>query len=497
MSEAAMPPLEMILRQCASAAPQPWYPRQYAQQTGVSRDSLDPHLERLRLGGFVQLTDWTKDFGQGYLLTPLGKDLLDRPRLLEGVRQGNLPEGRPPEPDPVVQPEVEIQGDRVREMAVSPVPFAPRVTLALIWVNIAWFGVGLTIAQRAGIEMGDYFGMRAPVSIILQQGALRGDLVYDDHQWWRMLTCAFVHIGLFHLVANMFSLWMIGPLLERVLGPGRYLLFYLLSALGGSIGVLVQAPGNPTAGASGAIWGLMTGLAIFVFMHRRSLPPDVFQSWFRQLIGVILISIFITMQNQRISKGGHYGGGIAGALLIMPVDSLRLRRGARAILAAVVILVMTGAGFRYAYQSLEEAIGARDGDLFQRRSMGEANQFNDTFLKQLWEQDAQSAKLTHESLSELRAFENRDPEDVKKLRKRIEQQVASTNQLKDEMTKVKFRSEVVEEARVAAIDILSANVALLTRIDECLQNLNPCNLEKEEDALRKAHATWKNLRGLR
>ena len=282
MSEVAMPPLEMILRQCASAAPQPWYPKQYAQKSGVSRDSLDPHLDRLRLGGFVQLTEWTKDFGQGYQLTPAGKDLLDRPRLLDDVRQGNLPEGRPPEPEAAAQPEVEIEGDRVREMVASRAPFAPRVTLALIWLNIAWFGVGLMMAQRAGVSLEDYFAMKAPGPVLLAQGALRGDLIYDDHQWWRLLTMAFVHIGLLHLLANMFSLWMIGPLVERGLGPRRYLLFYLLSALGGGLGVLVETPNTVAAGASGAIWGVMGGLGVYVFANRQSLPPDTFQWWARR-----------------------------------------------------------------------------------------------------------------------------------------------------------------------------------------------------------------------
>jgi hypothetical protein len=57
MTNLGTDPLEAILRLCAAAAPKPWYPRLYTEETGVSRDSLDPHLERLRLGGLIQLTE--------------------------------------------------------------------------------------------------------------------------------------------------------------------------------------------------------------------------------------------------------------------------------------------------------------------------------------------------------------------------------------------------------------------------------------------------------
>src|SRR5262249_43669726 len=64
MSYAANDFLEEILRGCAAAAPQPWYPREYARARGIDRDSLDRPLERLRLGGLVQLTDWVQGLGQ-------------------------------------------------------------------------------------------------------------------------------------------------------------------------------------------------------------------------------------------------------------------------------------------------------------------------------------------------------------------------------------------------------------------------------------------------
>ena len=136
-------------------------------------------------------------------------------------------------------------------------------------------------------------------------------------------------------------------------------------------------------------------------------------------------------------------------------------------------------------------------DESQRRARvsDEIVEFNATFLKQIKVEDALTEKLELDSRSELRAFEKRNPDsqDVKTLRKRIETQSASMNQLKDELTKTKYLGETVEEARKAGIELMSANVALLARIDHCLQNPNPCVLEKEEDEVLKARTHWKSL----
>src|SRR5713226_10085732 len=81
-------PLETILRQCAEAAPSPWYPSEYARTNGIHRDSLDPYLDQLRMAGLVHLTDWVPGHGQGYALTPAGEDVLKNPRQLARLLAG-------------------------------------------------------------------------------------------------------------------------------------------------------------------------------------------------------------------------------------------------------------------------------------------------------------------------------------------------------------------------------------------------------------------------
>src|SRR5207237_2779668 len=87
-------PLETILRQCAEAAPGPWYPSEYTRTKGISRDDLDPHLDQLRMAGLIHLTDWVQGQGQGYALTSEGEQVLQSPRELARLKAGKLNHAR-------------------------------------------------------------------------------------------------------------------------------------------------------------------------------------------------------------------------------------------------------------------------------------------------------------------------------------------------------------------------------------------------------------------
>ncbi len=127
---------------------------------------------------------------------------------------------------------------------------------------------------------------------------------------YRLLTSAFMHYGVTHLLFNMYALFVIGPPLEKWLGRSRFIALYALSALGGSVLVYLLSPLNAaTAGASGAVFGLFG--ASFVVGKRLNL--DV-----RWVIGLIAINLAFTfviplMGGQQISWQGHIGGLVTGA----------------------------------------------------------------------------------------------------------------------------------------------------------------------------------------
>src|SRR4051794_14204257 len=95
MPETTVPPLDEILRLCAAAAPQPWYPSPHAQAAGIPRDNLDAPLEKLRMSGLIRLTDWVQGRGQGYVLTPEGEQVVRDPRHMAQIRAGQVPRPQP------------------------------------------------------------------------------------------------------------------------------------------------------------------------------------------------------------------------------------------------------------------------------------------------------------------------------------------------------------------------------------------------------------------
>src|SRR5439155_1871894 len=117
----------------------------------------------------------------------------------------------------------------------------------------------LALTAQAGVPWNDFIagGSSVPVRHLKVQDILHrtGAITYEDiageNAWWRLLTCCFVHIGLLHLLVNMYSLYVVGPLLERMWGRWRFLVLYLSAGLVGSCAmVLFTTPPFLGAGAS-------------------------------------------------------------------------------------------------------------------------------------------------------------------------------------------------------------------------------------------------------
>jgi membrane associated rhomboid family serine protease len=187
------------------------------------------------------------------------------------------------------------------------------VTTALIIINVAVFA-WISLGGGDAFVWGDN---ARSVDLAVSKAQLGGEItiqgqtarVFEQGEWYRILTSGFVHFGIVHLLMNMFSLYQLGGILERKLGSVRFTLLYFAGLLGGSAGVvLIQPNGGPTAGASGAIFGLLAAMAISLWQQGVSL--------LNSSIGqVLVLNLFITFAGRSfISVGGHLGGAIAGAL---------------------------------------------------------------------------------------------------------------------------------------------------------------------------------------
>lgn len=206
-----------------------------------------------------------------------------------------------------------------------------RVTWCLIGLNIL-----LYIIQLAHPNLANDWEMIGGAAT--QNGQLVG---VATGQWYRMITSAFLpgtgNLGILDILFNMWALLIVGPALERVLGPVRYLAVYLISAIGGSVlYYFIVAPNQPALGASGAIFGLFG--AWFVLSRRMGLDS-------RQVILLIVLNLGIGFAVPFIAWQAHVGGLVAGGLLTAAYAyAPRPNRTAIQILATAAMLVLLIAG---------------------------------------------------------------------------------------------------------------------------------------------------------
>ncbi|OZD56853.1 rhomboid family intramembrane serine protease [Rhodococcus sp. 06-1460-1B] len=201
-----------------------------------------------------------------------------------------------------------------RTVAGAPMTRSTKtpLTFALIAINVVIFGI---TAAQSGDLLSNFRG-----SSLADAWALNSLLVADGDVW-RLLSSGFIHIGPIHLLVNMFALYIIGRDVELVLGRSRYLAVYFLSLLGGSASVLLfENPVAATAGASGAVFGLLGAQAVILLRLKRSPTP---------VLIVIALNIFISISIPSISLWGHMGGLVAGAAATAGLVFLPNRNGAQ------------------------------------------------------------------------------------------------------------------------------------------------------------------------
>ena len=175
------------------------------------------------------------------------------------------------------------------------------VTMSIIAINIILYIITAIMSKNI-------FDINAYV--LLYMGGNYGALV-SHGQVWRLLTCAFLHGGIVHIFCNMYALYALGPQIEILFGRVKYIIIYLLSAIGGSLLSYKFSPSSLSIGASGAIFGLFGAMVVFVLKYKDRIPKKVLNN----LFGVIILNLLIGFNLQGIDNFAHIGGLLVGALV--------------------------------------------------------------------------------------------------------------------------------------------------------------------------------------
>lgn len=195
-----------------------------------------------------------------------------------------------------------------------------RVTQVLMGLNLAAFiysfAVGRSITSLSGQVLVD--GGLFARAWVRDGGAVEWIGVAEG-DYYRLVTSAFLHDGVFHLAFNLYILWMLGQLLEAGFGRMRFLSLYVVSMLGGSFGILLLSPDSVTVGASGAVFGLLGAMVLV----QRAIGISIWRSG----LGTLLImNVVFTLLIPRVSIGGHFGGLAVGAAMGAVMLALERRR---------------------------------------------------------------------------------------------------------------------------------------------------------------------------
>ncbi|OCA86391.1 rhomboid family intramembrane serine protease [Bacillus sp. FJAT-27986] len=182
---------------------------------------------------------------------------------------------------------------------------------------------------------------------LIQFGAKYNPLIMEG-EWWRFFTPIFLHIGFTHLILNTLSLYFVGVIVERIYGSLRFLVIYFFAGFIGSVASFILMP-NLSAGASGAIFGLLGALLLFGILH----PNLFFRTMGWNVIVILAINLVITFSADAIDSAGHIGGLIGGFLAATIVRLPKNPKLAVQMGALLLTVLLTIGALVYGYSSNE------------------------------------------------------------------------------------------------------------------------------------------------
>ena len=189
------------------------------------------------------------------------------------------------------------------------------VTYALIAINVAVFVAmafqGAGVFESDGTVHAAWGSNLVPVTV--------------GGEWWRLGTSMFLHFGVIHLLVNMWVLHSNGRLAERMYGSFRFAVLYLLAGLCGSMASAWWHPAVNSAGASGAVFGMLGGLLAYMLVKRYRIPAPVINAHRASLTAFVVYNVMYGLTHPGIDNAAHLGGFVAGLLiglvLARPIDA--------------------------------------------------------------------------------------------------------------------------------------------------------------------------------
>jgi membrane associated rhomboid family serine protease len=221
------------------------------------------------------------------------------------------------------------------------------LTHVLFGINVAVFvGMMIEMLLAGGSPFQEFSGLE-----LVQWGANVGPFTLSG-EWWRLLTCVFVHGGLLHIAFNMWCLWDLGALSESLYGRWTFGVIYLISGLGASLASVAWNPHVMSVGASGAIFGLAGALITAFKLGEFSVPRAALSGPLRSLMVFVIFNLGFGAISGFTDNAAHVGGLVTGLILGALVALLAPQQDhapRRAAIFLATLLVLAGGATELAH----------------------------------------------------------------------------------------------------------------------------------------------------
>lgn len=222
---------------------------------------------------------------------------------LAGPRPMESPPNQPAGADPVITRGAAMPAPRFYIQLARP-----HVTYAMIIANLAMFVLMIFVGwSRFGILNG-----YESIDVLVLLGAKVNQLIVAG-QVWRLFTAMFLHVGILHLLFNVYAIYAIGPLVEGYYGHVRFAIIYLVGGLFGSLASFAFSP-SISAGASGAVFAIAAAAAVYFFRYRENFGARG-RAILQNMVIVLGANLLFGMAARGIDNWGHFGGMVGGLLL--------------------------------------------------------------------------------------------------------------------------------------------------------------------------------------
>jgi membrane associated rhomboid family serine protease/cytochrome c-type biogenesis protein CcmH/NrfG len=214
-----------------------------------------------------------------------------------------------------VQHEAQQRGE-IAEDAPQPVirrPWVRRDSAATISLTQIFFGINVAVYLGMVLASGSPFQEFSGAELV-QWGANAGALTISG-EWWRLLTCVFIHGGLLHIAFNMWCLWDLGALSESLYGRWTFGTLYLICGLGASLASVTWNVHVLSVGASGAIFGLAGALIAAFKLGEFSVPRAALSGTMRSLLVFVGFNLIFGAASGVTDNAAHVGGLVTGLIL--------------------------------------------------------------------------------------------------------------------------------------------------------------------------------------